>query len=490
MKGGNLMSEELSTQRVERHLIDSHHKLYSIFDDLSFKSKNLYNYANYHIRQIFILTSKLAEKTPLTKEQEIFLSKMNQKVDEFNTKRLKKFETDQAKSPEKFEGKEYKPISHFGSRKKYANYEFLDFLLKESADYKALPSKTSQQTLKLLDKNWKSFFGSIKDWKVNPQNYTGRPKLPKYKKKDGRFNVIFTNQQCKLKNGCITFPNIFCGRKIPTKVNKNLQQVRMKPNGNTYVMEVVYKMEPVEMKKIHPKRIASIDIGVNNFATVTNNIDLQPFVINGQGIKSINQYYNKQRAKMVSDLKRNHNQDWSNRLQRLTDKRNRWVENFLHQASGYIKKYCVEYQIESVVIGYNPGFKQEVNVGKVNNQNFVQIPFKEFMSKLEYKLADIGIKLVVQEESYTSKASFLDGDDVPVYDSNKKEKHSFSGKRITRGLYQSKNKTMINADCNGSYNILRKAFPEAFSGGIEGVGLHPIRVNVVTMCKRRKRKCA
>ena len=469
---------KMTVKRVEQHLIDEKHELFEIIDEYSFLSKNLYNYANYHIRQVFIITSKLNRGEAINKEQQEFLDNINAKVDEYNKYKEANFK--KAQLAGKKAEKVFKPLDYFHANHKYIGYEFLEYIVSEGSDYKSIMAQSAQQTLKLLDKNWVSFFGSIKDYKINPDKYTGMPKLPKYKHKTkGRANIIFTNQNCKLADGMIQFPNCFKQYKLKTKVTEQLQQVRIKPLGSQYLIEIVYKKE-ISVSANESKNIVGLDLGLNNLVTMANNIGLKPIVINGRVIKSINQYYNKRIAGYKSILKKENGKDWSRKLSVITNNRNNRIKDLMHKTSSFIIKYCVNNNIDTIVVGNNKNWKQEINLGSVNNQNFVQIPYSMLIEQLQYKAEDNGLKCIVTEESYTSKASFLDFDFMPVYDSKADETvREFSGKRIHRGLYKSKNGTLINADVNGSLNIIRKVFPNGVFDGIEGVGLHPVRLNVV-----------
>jgi putative transposase len=407
-------------KRIESHQIGKGHELYPILDDLSFKCKNLYNYANYLIRQEFINNGNWIRYNSLNKT-----------------------------------------------------------LYKDQPDYKALPAQTSQQTLKLLDKNWGSFFKSIKDWSKHPEKYNGRPKLPDYKaKKTGRSVVVFTNQQCHLKDGFITFPKIFDSYKLKTKV-PNIQQISIVPCGSFYKLEVVYNVVKVDKKPFN-YRICAIDLGLENFATLTNNVGLKPAVIKGGTLKSINQYYNKVLSEKKSTLKKENDKDWSNELERFTRKRNNKIGYWMHVYSKKVVEYCLENEFNTLVIGKNKDWKREINIGHVNNQKFVGIPYESFIQKLTYKCEDVGIDFLQTEESYTSKASFIDNDELPKEHVEGLETN-FSGRRIKRGLYKSKDGILINSDVNGSYNIGRKVFPEDFkSDGVVGVGLHPVRLRSLT----------
>jgi len=247
-------------------------------------------------------------------------------------------------------------------------------------------------------------------------------------------------------------------------------QVRFAPRANHYIMEIVYQIDVPECI-FCLNRYIGIDLGIDNFATVSNNIGLQPFIVNGRIIKSINQYYNKKKANLQSDLMIKHNKHWSNKLERLTNKRNNKVTYFLHKVSKYIIEWAFKNKVDTIVIGRNKFWKQNSNMGKKVNQNFTSIPFEVFIEKLKYKAENIGIKVIETEESYTSGTSFLDNE-LPIKENYNKQR------RIHRGLFQSNTGELINADLNGAYQIIRKVFSEAFADGIEGVHLHPIRVNL------------
>ena len=396
-------------QLVEKHIITKNHNLFSEIDRVCFASKNLYNAGLYAIRQAF------------------------------------------------FEGN-------------YLDYYTLQKQFQDTnqPDYQALPRKIGQQVLMLLSKNFKSFFQASKTYKKQPDKFLSKPQLPAYKHKiKGRNVVIYTSQTFSkplLKKGVIGLS----GTTIKIKTNQKLttvQQVRMIPKATCYVIELVYNVEH-KGEKTFNNRIASIDLGINNLATVTSNCSFKSLIINGKPLKSINQFYNRKKAKQQSALKGE--RKTSRKMEKLTHKRNQKVGNYLHNASRFLTNQLVSADISVLVIGKNPLWKQEVNIGKKNNQKFVQIPHAEFINQLTYKCQLEGIKVVIQEESYTSKCSFLD--DEPI-----QKQENYAGKRLKRGLFKSKNGTLINADVNGSANILRKAFPNAFANGIEGVVVRPIR---------------
>ncbi len=239
-------------------------------------------------------------------------------------------------------------------------------------------------------------------------------------------------------------------------------------------MEVIYN-EP-ESTISDDKFIASIDLGLNNLVALTSNQPgFTPLLINGRPLKSINQFYNKRKAQLQSQLKGSRKS--SPRIQRLTRWIHQKVDNYLHHASRLIVDLFVAQQIGTLVIGKNAQWKSEIDLGKQTNQNFISIPHARMIEMLEYKARLLGIKVIVQEESYTSKSNFLNLDPIPVYGHIGADGVVFSGKRIKRGLYKTSVGQLINSDVNGSYNILRKAIPNAFSNGIESCVVGPRRVN-------------
>ena len=373
---------------VEQYLIKKTNPMFKECKDLCFKSKNLYNRALYEIRQEYI------------------------------------------------------------NNKKYLNYFNIEKLCKKEkwSEYEVLPRKVSQQTLKLLDKNWKSFFALLKSEKVNNK----KVKLPKYLNKvKGKFIVVYTNQAILkrlLKRGIIKLS----GTDIRVRTHKkNIKQVRIVPQYGRFVIELVYEIPDVKAKKDN-KRYCSIDLGLNNLATI-GSIIIKPFIINGKPLKSINQYFNKMTAKEKSLLPKgvytNEN------LERLYLKRDNKIKDYLHKASRYIINHLVSNSINTLVIGHNKNWKQEINIGKKNNQNFVNIPFNNLIHMLTYKAQLEGIQVIEIEESYTSKCSFLDNEKICKHE-------NYLGKRIKRGLFKASNGKLINADLNGALNILRKVVGE------------------------------
>lgn len=347
----------------------------------------------------------------------------------------------------------------------------MDKMLQKTDEYKALMSQASQCTLQALDRCWKSFFIAIKDWKKNPSKYLGMPKLPKYKNKNGRYPWFIKGPLCVLKDNYISFKlRAMNGYKFKTQIQGRIVSARFVPKGCIYVFEVIYETE-VSDQLPESKNIVSLDLGVNNFVTMTNNIGMRPIIINGKGIKAINQYYNKQRAKIQSDLRKRNGKFWSHRLDVLTLKRNNKIKNFIHHVSHYIIDYCNSYDIDTIVIGHNDKWKQNTKLNKYNAQQFEFIPFNMLIDQLKYKCQDNQINCILTEESYTSGTSFLDNEE-PIKKNYNKER------RVKRGLFKSNKGIIINSDVNGSLQIMKKVFPNAFADGIKGC-LTPRVINVV-----------
>lgn len=403
----------VKTTKAERQQICRGHPMYNTIKDYCVRSNNMYNYALYVVRQEFINNGN------------------------------------------------------------YLNYYDTQRLLKDSEPYKHLMSQASQCVLQVLDRNWKSYFVAIKDWQKNPHKYLGMPKLPKYRDKGKPFTWFLKNNQTYIKDGRLYF-KLKCmnGYSFKTGVTDRLIAVRFVPMNNYFTLEIVYE-KFIDEKVEYNDRIAAIDLGVNNFVTLTNNVGLQPIVINGKGIKSINQYYNKQRAKMMCDLSRRNNTYWSDRLETLNKKRYNRIHNFIHNSSRFIVGYCKENDIDNLVVGLNKTWKQECKMNDKSTQNFVFIPYDKLIKQLEYKCLESGIRLKVIDESYTSGTSFLDNEE-PI-----KENYNKS-RRIKRGLFKSNNGLLINSDVNGSMQIMKKVYPNAHCYGLEG-NLTPVVINVCKM---------
>ena len=411
-------------QLAEQHIIKRGSQFYSDCDSLCFKSKNLYNSCLYVIREAYI-----KDKTNLV----------------------------------------YK----------------LHGLMKNSEQYAALPAKVSSTVLLMVQKNFKSFFKANADYIKNPQKYKVMPNAPQYlDSKSGRFIASYTNQAISKKvfnsSGKIKLSK--SDIEIKTKITDFdlINCVRIIPKLNYYVIEVVYTVPDCKLLD-NNNNYYSVDLGVSNLATITSNLkDVCPLIINGKPLKSMNQFYNKKLGYYKSHIDKRGQNKTTKQIAKLHLKRKNKVDNYLHKASKEIVCLCKDNKMNTLIVGKNNEWKQSVSIGKKNNQGFINIPHSRFIQMLKYKCELSGINFILQEESYTSKASFLNLDHIPIYKKTS-EKHKFSGYRKSRGIYKIKGKDIIiNADVNASYNILRKAIPNTFVNGTEGFRVNP---KVITLKK-------
>jgi putative transposase len=413
-------------QLVEQHIISKSDPRFQGIDEMAFASKNLWNLANYYVRQAFIFEHS------------------------------------------------------------YLNNAAVYHLVKSSDAYQALPRKVSNQVLIQLAQAWTSFFEAVEAYREHPEQFTGRPKLPKYKHKtEGRNLLVFelgAIWKAHLAQREIAVSQL--GWLVETKQNpKQVQQVRIVPKADHYVVEVIYQAE-VKKARVDQDLFVALDLGVSVLAALTSNKPgFSPRLVPGGPLKATNQLYNKQRAHEQKQLAKGKGQRLtSHRLDRITTKRNRRIMHYLHTASRRIIDLLVEEGIGTLVIGKNPFWKQGVKLGHRNNQEFVQIPHAKFIELLTYKAELVGIRVLLTEESYTSRASFLDRDVLPTYDptqgQEQEDKPRFSGRRDGR-WYRVKGRAPIHSDVNGSYNIGRKVFPTALDGrGIEATAVRPRRLAV------------
>ena len=416
-------------QRVETYILTKNKskKDFQILVDLCHKSKNLYNAANYIVRQV--ISNKLEnipEYTDLIKTQ---TKKIESKKDSLVQTYTQNF------------------ISEFDLSKRMSSLN--------QVDYKSLKAQSSQQIIALLFKNYKSFYKASSDYSKNPSKYKGRPKLPKYKDKDGLSILIFTNQNSSIsKDGYLKLSKDFKLKSVRTAIqNKSFKQVRIVPKLDYFKIEIVYEKiegDYTRQAKLISKKTnnAAIDIGVDNLATVTSdNKNSIPLIVNGRSLKSVNQFYNKALAKL-NEIYSKHDIHTGKKLRILNRKREFIINDFMHKASRRIVDYCILNNIGKLFIGHNSGWKQECDMKKRNNQNFVQIPFNKLIQMLQYKCKEIGIEVYLIGETYTSKCSSLDNEVIGKHD-------AYCGKRQKRGLFRSSKGKLLNADVNGSLNILR-----------------------------------
>ena len=400
-----MIDTSLAMRLVEHHRIDRHDPRFAAIDAAAFASKNLYNAANYVVRQAYI----------------------------FRAERI--------------------------------HYPALAHQMRQTEPYRALPAKVAQWVLKQVCAAWESYFAAVSAWKADPSRFLGRPRLPKYLGKQGRNVLTYTIQAISrplLRQGIIQ-PS---GLPIQVQTRQTaVQQVRIVPHGTHYTIEVVYQ-QPITPAPLDPALVAAIDIGVNNLAALTASLPgFVPRLINGRPLKALNQFYNKRRTQLQARLQQNRHT--SRRLDAITDKRNRRITDYLHNASRAIINLLVQHRIGTLVIGHNPNWKQRVRLGRRTNQTFVFIPHARFIAMLTYKAEIVGIRVLVHEEAHTSKVSFLDNEPV--------QHHAhYAGKRIARGLFRASDGRLINADVNGSYNVGRKAAPDAFGPGGRGWVVQPV----------------
>ena len=410
-----------TVQQVEKHIVKKSHPHYSMFCEFTHLAKNLCNHANFLVRNEFAKTGA------------------------------------------------------------WLRYQKLDEMLRQDIDYpdykNMMAAQSAQQTLRLLDDNWKSFFKAIKDWSRNKDKYTGKPKLPKYKPKDGKMVFILTNQQVRLRDDLLYFPKSFRGFTVkPRCVRldnfKRINQIRIVPNNQIFCVEIVYSISVSDTLLQDNGRYMSIDLGLDNLATVVTNIGLNPVIVNGKGLKSNNQYYNKKNAHYQKVAKQMNDKSYTNRLCSLTQKRNFKIEDSLHKISKFIVTSALSNDIHTIVVGNNKDWKRDISLGKRVNQSFVTIPHQKLIEKIIYKARNVGINVILTEESYTSGTSFLD-EEAP-------KREFYDKKRRThRVLFASNQGISINADVNAAYQIMKKVFPNVFTDGIEGAVLHPVRVNII-----------
>lgn len=333
-------------------------------------------------------------------------------------------------------------------------------------DFRQLPASVSQQVVGQVFKSVNSWIKLKSDFDRNPDKYNNhRPHLPKYKKGKKQNMVVFTTFSCRVKDdGYIHFvKNVI--EPIKTNVKKDeLKQVRIVPQATCYVVEVIYE-------NLDKDNFLSIDLGLNNLCSCISNVGIKPFIINGKVIKSLNRWYNKKKARLMSYVG---DKGTSRRIRRISLYRNCWIDDKMHKISKYIVNFCVSNNIGRIIIGLNKEWKQKINIGRRNNQHFVSIPHSKLIDKIMYKAKLLGIEVVTHEESYTSKIDHLAFEEMKYQD-------NYLGKRKRRGLFQSSIGKLINADINGAIGIARKVVGDSCINTIvsSGFAFNPIRLNIL-----------
>lgn len=360
----------------------------------------------------------------------------------------------------------YNIRQHYFAEKSYLRFEANYPLMKTDDNYRLLGANVAQQTMRSADQSFKAFFGLLKlaksgryeSWKI---------KLPKYLDKDAYYPIKFA--QAKITDGKLLVPmspemkrctDIRINISIPKYlVDKKIHQIYIIPKHHAKFFELRYIFEDMEEDityDLDSTKALAIDFGINNFCTCVTN-DGNSFIVDGKKLKSINQWYNKELARLSSIKDKQKIQYYTNLQYSKINKRNNQINDYIYKSARFIVKYCIDHKIGSLIVGYNDGFQDKVNLGKINNQKFVMIPYGRMKDRLEYLCKLYNINYILQEESYTSKASFFDQDDIPTWNPQNPKQCSFSGKRISRGQYQTQDNVIINADVNGALNILRKS---------------------------------
>jgi putative transposase len=366
----------------------------------------------------------------------------------------------------------YVQRQYFFETKKYYNSIDIYHKTKGLESYRYLPTKVSKQIVRRVTDAWKGWSRALKDWSKHPEKYLGKPKMPGYKHKERGRNVVIypidaiskpalTKSIVKLSQTSIEF----------STQAQNIVQVRIVPKLDHYVIEVVYSVEkPLSSSG---KYVAGVDLGLNNLMAITSNHPgMRPLLINGRPLKSINQFFNKRVAKAQSI-------EATRQIKKLNSKRDKRIDNYLHTSTRRVIHWCQLNDIGQLIIGNNSGWKQHINIGKKNNQEFTKIPHAKLINLLTYKAQLAGVEVILVEESYTSKASALDSDNLPSFNKKSDIKPVFSGKRVKRGLYKTNTGRTINADTNGSLNIARKVIPN-FMDGIVGLPFLPVVLGLWT----------
>ena len=357
----------------------------------------------------------------------------------------------------------YNCRQYYFENKKYLSYNKNYDLLKTSENYRILNSNMAEQILKAVDRDFKSFFGLLKSARKGAYDFKGC-KLPKYLPKDGYTTLIIGMVRIKDNKLVLPYSNLYRKSHKPIEitipqilVGKTVKEIRIIPRSDARFFEIQYIYEAeCTGRNLNKNNALAIDVGVNNLAAAVTNTG-RSFIVDGKKLKSINQWYNKENARLQSVKDKQHYVGKTTKRQMLlTHKRNNRVNDYMSKAAKVIIDYCIENDIGTLVFGYNKGFQKNSDMSKSSNQNFVNIPYGKLKCKLIYLCELNEIQYIEQEESYTSKASFWDGDEIPTYEAGSAQEYIFSGKRICRGMYRCKNGQLLNADINGALNILKK----------------------------------
>lgn len=386
----------------------------------------------------------------------------------------------------------YNIRQHYFAEGTYLRYESNFGQMKNSENYINLGSNISQQSMRAADQSFKSFF-ALKRKSANGEYENWRVRLPGYLEKDALYPVVFSHAgEADLSKGKFKVPvsryfrEKYQSIKLYINVPKYIQDKKVHVisiipinSGSYFEARFVFEDDIVKSAELNRDKALSIDLGVNNFCTCVTS-DGKSFIVDGKNLKSINQWYNKENVRLSREKDFQGIEGWTKKQHLLVRKRNRRIEDIIYKSAKHIINYCVNNKVGNIVVGYNDGFQDKVNMGKVNNQKFKMIPYGKLMTRLQYLCDIVGINFVLQEESYTSKASFYDKDEMPVWNPVKPKEREFSGRRTTRGTYRRKDGKEFNADVNGALNILRKSNVVSLDALYSsGVVLTPTRVRIL-----------
>ncbi|MFR7486449.1 RNA-guided endonuclease InsQ/TnpB family protein [Anaerobutyricum hallii] len=482
------------------------------FEENTTAAKCMYNAANFYIRNTMTGIRKSPEERTAHETEVLHyvftgIQKANAHSYEVYCKKRERYKKTGGMAGAVAMSKlKYKVVPYPTRDEWFLSYTVLDAIFKytDHPTYRRMNSQVNQNAIKKTVKSWKSYFQLQKDYAIHPEKYKARPRIPGYIKQPA-MTAAYTNQTAKFirKDGHVYLR--FVNHKPPVLIGKEslyadmtYVKTEVKPQYGGYSILLTFKEDIVllEVPK-SPKRILGIDVGVDNFCAVANNFGDAPFLIKGGAVKSMNRNFNKERARLLSEVTKGSDSTYSKketkRLHTLSRKRETRLRDFFYKTAWYLVRYAKQRQAEVIVAGHNEDQKQNICIGRQNNQNFVAIPFCRFLDILRYTAAKAGIPVVLREESYTSRASLLDLDAIPAYKKGDTTNHTFSGKRVHRGIYKTDKGLFINADINGAGNILRKEYPYAYDGQnmkylcetTEVVSYTDIYAGATSLCKKK-----
>lgn len=484
---------------VETIDIDKRHPMLQYADNYAAYANNMFNVANFYIRNLMTGLKKDADKRTANESEVIAIVRdaippINKSLKDKYDQKVGKIRADKSLTDEE-KAKKIKKVKHSEfsmptAEKWFAGEALLEAVFKwtDNADYRACHVHVAQNAVGDCCEAWSSYFALLKT-----SGLSGRPNIPRYKKSGGRSTAVFSNQGCRIKNGFLTFPRDKTDktnasldvRKLPHASKDKLMEVRIVPYFGSYQVQIVTddgvgigdilpKEEEMFNATENPKGVMTLDPGLDNFAAIADNKGNTPIVIKGGALKSRNQWFNKRMSFLKSKLMEGHDPktyrpQTTKRMRRLSRKREAFIDDTFYKYAHFIFRTMKSRQLEYLIVGHNKEQKNGISLGHKTNQAFVQLPFARFNEILAVVARKYGIRVIIREESYTSKACFAARDFIPVYGEEGADAVTFSGKRIRRGLYKQNDGKIINADVNGSCNIGRKyderVFPKDLDTG-------------------------